>query len=88
MANKINEILLEKISGETKTYKSIDTCYDENLSLKFPTEFLNCIEQSGLPYHKLKLKVGCPIICLRNLAPPKLCNGVRLIITKLDKNVI
>ena len=29
MANKINAILLEKISGETKTYKSIDTCYDE-----------------------------------------------------------
>ena len=51
MANKINAKLLDKISGETKTYKSIDTCEDENLSLRFPTEFLNSVEQSGLPYH-------------------------------------
>ena len=38
------------------------------------------IELSGLPSHKLKLKNGCPIILMRNLRPPILMNGTRLII--------
>ena len=54
----------------------------------YPIEFLNFIKLSGLPDHKLALKVAAPIMLLRNLNPPKLCNGSRLIITNLQKNVI
>ena len=32
MAQEINELLLKRISGEIKTYKSIDTYCDENIS--------------------------------------------------------
>ncbi|CAG8485097.1 9557_t:CDS:2 [Scutellospora calospora] len=38
---------------------------------------------------KLTLKVGCPVILLRNLAPHQgLCNGSHLVVTKLEDHVI
>ena len=49
---------------------------------------MNSIKLSGLPDHKLALQVGAPIMLLRNLNPPKLCNGSRLIITNLQNNLI
>ena len=54
----------------------------------FPVEFLNSIELTGLPEHELKLKIGTPIILLRNIKPPVLMNGIRLIIVKLSNNLI
>jgi hypothetical protein len=41
-----------------------------------------------MPPHNLQLKVGCPVILLRNLNPPWFCNATRLVIKKLMKNVI
>ncbi|GBN85740.1 hypothetical protein AVEN_45839-1 [Araneus ventricosus] len=42
-----------------------------------------------MPPYKLNLKPGCIIMLLRNLAPTKgLCNGTRLIVTKLQRNII
>ena len=49
---------------------------------------MNFITLSGLPDHKLALKVAAPIMLLINLNPHKLCNGSRLIITNLQNNLI
>ncbi|KAL4554228.1 hypothetical protein LXL04_039659 [Taraxacum kok-saghyz] len=44
---------------------------------------------SGLPPHYLRLKIGCPIILLRNIDPSNgLCNGTRLICKGFQMNVI
>jgi ATP-dependent DNA helicase PIF1 len=52
-------------------------------------EFLNSLTPSGLPPHILKLKLGCPIILLRNLDPSNgLCNGTRLICRAFQNNAI
>lgn len=54
-----------------------------------PIEFLNSLTFSGIPKHELRLKVGCPIVLLRNICPSRgLCNGTRLIVTQLCKKVI
>ena len=50
----------------------------------FSTDFLNSIKVSGLPNHSLKLKIGCPVMLLRNINPTEgLMNGTRLQITQL-----
>jgi len=56
---------------------------------EYPIEYLNSIKASGLPLSKLVLKVGCPIMVLRNLDPANgLCNGSHGIVTKISPHVI
>ena len=85
----INKKLLEKIptTGEY-VYKSIDSVTDIANAVQYPPEFLNTIDLPGIPPHKLHLKPGLPIMLLRNLDSPKLCNGTRLLVRNLRQNVI
>jgi len=47
----------------------------------YMVEFLNILQFSGIANHELELKVGVPILLLRNLNQSiGLCNGTRLII--------
>ncbi|GFU49356.1 ATP-dependent DNA helicase [Trichonephila clavipes] len=80
--------MLDKIPGESQMYLSINTVCNLDEAVNYPTEFLNSISVPGLPPHKLELKIGVPFILLRNLNPPKLCNGTRLRVMSLQKNVI
>jgi len=52
-------------------------------------EFLNIINASGLPNHKMKLKVDVPVMLLRNLDTIAcLCNKALLIITRMGGYVL
>lgn len=86
--DEINKTILEKIPEELKLYKSIDSTVDECEATIYPTEFLNSLNHSGIPQHILKLKVGAIIMLMRNLNPPYLCNGTKLIIKSIRKYVI
>ncbi|XP_022023735.1 ATP-dependent DNA helicase pif1-like [Helianthus annuus] len=92
--DSINIELLNNMPGEEKIYLSSDTlCESEdqtdlNMAL-FPPDVLNKLHLSGLPNHKLVLKVGAPVMLLRNIDQTNgLCNGTRLQVTKLGKLVI
>jgi hypothetical protein len=59
------------------------------MRVSFTTEFLNDIKCSEMPNHKLHLKVGVPMMLLKNIdVSSGLCNGTRLTIVMLRKNVI
>ena len=63
----INDEVLNLLPGTVTEYTSINSVLDPNDSINYPTEFLNSLEPCGMPPHKLRLKVGAPIILLRNL---------------------
>ncbi|XP_027109519.2 uncharacterized protein [Coffea arabica] len=86
--DEINDQLIEKFSGDLTEYLSYDETLNENHQSKY-IDLLNTLTPSNLPPHRLLLKPNAPIILLKNLDPTEgLCNGTRLIIKSLSKNVI
>lgn len=86
--NAINHLLLEQIDATSTTYTAINSVVEETDAVHYPVEFLNSLEPAGLPPHELRLKPGAPVILLRNLDQPRLCNGTRLAVKKLMPHVI
>ncbi|XP_054710866.1 ATP-dependent DNA helicase pif1-like [Uloborus diversus] len=86
--DEINFQIQQLLPGNLMSFNSIDTVVDENEAVNFPTEFLNSLDIPGMPPHNLRLKIGSAIILLRNLNPPKLCNGTRLVIKRITGNVL
>lgn len=84
----INEELLKRLPGQPTVHASIDTVCESDEAVNYPTEFLNSLQLPGLPPHLLKLKLGAPIMLLRNLKPPSMCNGTRLTVQQIMPNVI
>uniref|UniRef100_A0A2S2QXL1 ATP-dependent DNA helicase n=1 Tax=Sipha flava TaxID=143950 RepID=A0A2S2QXL1_9HEMI len=84
----INDTLMMSFEGEEKVYISIDTVVNMDDATNYPVEFLNSLKPPGMPYHRLILRVGIPIMLLRNLKPPKLCNGTRLKVKALHHNIV
>ena len=89
----INAEVLQRFPGEEKILQSADSVQSDNgdangLAL-YPMEYLNSLRTSGLPLARLALKVGVPVMLLRNLDPTKgLCNGTRMIVTQIRTRVL
>ncbi|XP_058725711.1 uncharacterized protein LOC131597006 [Vicia villosa] len=81
-------------SGDMRDYYSSNTVdkseiNDDTVVNILNPEFLSSLRTSGLPTHHLKLKVGTPIMLMRNIDQSEgLCNGTRLIVIKLGTHVI
>ena len=87
----LNDLCISRLSGISKTFLSIDVAINETGSHDYsvPKEYLNTINLSGLPKHSITIKLGCPIILLRNLdRSAGLCNGTRLIVVAFAERVI
>ncbi|VEN49979.1 unnamed protein product [Callosobruchus maculatus] len=54
--NEMNFQIQDKIDGELITYKSVDSVFNQDDIVNYPTEFLNSLELPGLPPHNLQLK--------------------------------
>ena len=92
--DEINSRVLSLIPGHEKVYLSSDSLVETskdngNSDILYPVEFLNSLQIKGIPSHKLILKVGSPVMLLRNLNQSAgLCNGTRLIVTQLGDRVL
>ena len=61
----------------------------EDPLLNYPVEYLNKINCGSLPLAKLKLKIGCPMMVLKNLnAANEVCNGSRGVLTRYNNRVL
>ncbi|KAG5733053.1 ATP-dependent DNA helicase PIF1 [Termitomyces sp. T112] len=89
----INSEVLQKCPGEEKILQSADSIISDDgnpngLGL-YPMEYLNSLRASSLPLAKLALKIGVPVMLLRNLDTTKgLCNGTRMIVTHISTRVL
>ncbi|KAL8580065.1 hypothetical protein ACOMHN_065114 [Nucella lapillus] len=84
---QVNRQLLSQLPSEEQVYKSVDSVLDEE-AIHYPVEFLNALEPAGMPPHKLSLKLETPVMLLRNLQPPRLCNGTRLTVNQMMPHVL
>ncbi|GAU49007.1 hypothetical protein TSUD_284940 [Trifolium subterraneum] len=92
--DSINDYVLSLMPGEETEYLSANSVdrleiHDEAVVRLFTPEFLASLRTSGLPNHSIKLKVGTPIMLMRNLNQYSgLCNGTRMIVTKHAQHVL
>nr|GFB85199.1 ATP-dependent DNA helicase PIF1-like [Tanacetum cinerariifolium] len=86
--------MLKLLPRDEKTYESsysvgiadVDTNFNESL---YTDDFLNSIRVAGIPQHTLKLKIGSPVMCMRNINQRAgLCNKTRLQILRMGVNII
>ncbi|XP_028123456.1 uncharacterized protein LOC114320572 [Camellia sinensis] len=77
--NAINTAALNIFPGNTYTYLAADKMSEDD-EIDHPP---------GLLAFKVELKVGCPIMLLRNIAPKDgLCNGTRLMVSRCNTRII
>ncbi|RCV06252.1 hypothetical protein SETIT_1G148500v2 [Setaria italica] len=94
VADEINSAMISMVPGERKEYLSFDCvskCLDTvgNVGLLYPIEFLNSLKVNNFPDHCLVLRVGVPVMHLRNLNQMTgLCNGTWLVITNLAERIL
>jgi hypothetical protein len=86
----LNHHVLHRFPGQEQVFNSADVVVNEgNGDLLYPAEYLNSINCSGLPLAHLALKVGCPVMVLRNLnLSGGVCNGSRGILTRIRNRVL
>ena len=78
---------------QERTFLSADSVADaiqpDSVDALYLIEFLNTLLPSGMPPHKLVLKIGAPIMLLRNMNGARgQANGTRLIIRAMDNFVL
>ncbi|PIA48683.1 hypothetical protein AQUCO_01400926v1 [Aquilegia coerulea] len=84
----LNRKVLQLFPGHEVTYYSIDYVENDFRNL-YEQELLHSMSPGELPPHKLGLKLGSPIILLRNLDPKcGLCNGTRLICRRFYRKFV
>ena len=80
--NDFNDVLLDQMPGEEHRFEAanqVEVSEDSVSAEPFAVEYLQSISLASIPPSCLRLKIGAPIVLLRNLSPREgLCNGTRM----------
>ncbi|XP_076039456.1 uncharacterized protein LOC143024528 [Oratosquilla oratoria] len=79
--DSVNQIIYDKSKEKEVVYNSVDTAVEEGTDIQ--TSVFNAMTSPFLSLHRLQVKVGSVLMIIRNICPPKLCNGTRIIVTNL-----
>ena len=89
---RLNDKIVALFSGKSVSYFSQDTVAthgEDSPYTDINDEVLNSLNPPGLPPHCITLKIGCPIMIIRNINISKgLCNGTRMIVCSLHSNYV
>ena len=91
--DNLNMQLLNEMSGDKMVFYSSDSVlYESGADMEHTEhspELLQSLNPNGLPPGELHLKIGCPLILLRNLSPHDgLCNVTRMILLGATRRVL
>ena len=85
----LNEKIMSMLPGEEVRVDSADSVIQDEDAFLVPVEFLNGLNPSGFPPHTLRLKIGAPVMLLRNLDSANgLSNGTRMIVHKITPRLL
>ncbi|KAM0912941.1 hypothetical protein ACQ4PT_012492 [Festuca glaucescens] len=94
VVDEINNAVFSRVPGCSRRYLSCDsisksTDHVSDADLLYPPEFLHSVTANNFPHHQLDLKVGVPVMHLRNINQSLgLCNGTRLLVVRLGERVL
>ncbi|XP_015944727.1 uncharacterized protein LOC107469859 [Arachis duranensis] len=94
VVTEVNNHVMSLIPGNERVYLSSDTLLNEDGHLEYElytmsTKSLNALNYSGIFQHRLLLKIGVPVMLLRNIDQSNgLCNGTRMQVRRLGDHVI
>ncbi|KAM0931002.1 hypothetical protein ACQ4PT_000606 [Festuca glaucescens] len=88
---EINDYVFNRVPGCSRKYLSCDsisksTDHVAEADLLYPPEFLHYVTINNFPHHEIDLKVGVPVMLLRNINQSLgLCNGLGIFSAGLQK---
>ena len=87
--DEINSFICGLFPGESRTYSSADSIQAAEDGAQYPVEYLSSVNTGGFPPSQLEVKIGVPLMLLRNLDPGLgLCNGIRLRLMRMTNRVL
>lgn len=87
----LNQDILYRLPGQSRIYFSSDKVITDDVSTvnNYPVEYLNTLNLSGMPPHKLELKINSIVLLIRNLNTERaLVNGTRMRIKQMYNNAL
>ena len=90
--NDFNGVLLERMPCVEHRFEAVNNVnIDKSTAAAepFTVEYLQSINLASIPPSCLKIKIGAPLILLRNLSPREgMCNGTRMLVLGISRTCL
>ena len=84
----LNRSIALRLQGGLSLYKSADQAANPEDRDRYAPELFQSLPDFSLPDYLLQLKIGMPVMLLRNLDAPRLCNGTRIRLTAVGQRML
>ena len=85
--DRFNSAALSRFPGESVELQLAGIVFLEGVGCIYPDEFLNGLDISGAPPYLLRLKIGTPVMILRNINPDHdMRNGTKAIVRRISQS--